>query len=82
MMPKKIMNCHPCSLLEKAKYTTKEVLRTPKNSQGLNLPQRVRVLSIMLPMIGSFKASKTLAKTIMPVTAASCGFVRLRVNMI
>jgi len=52
----------------------------PMTSQGLNLPQRVRVRSMMLPMIGSFSASNIRAATTIAVIAPNCAFVRFRVN--
>ena len=52
----------------------------PITSQGLNLPQRVRVRSMMLPMMGSFRASNILAATTIAVIAPNCAFVRLRVK--
>ena len=64
----------------KARYTTTLVESMPITSQGLNLPQRVRVRSMMLPMIGSLSASKIRAATTMAVIAANWEFVRLRVN--
>ena len=52
----------------------------PMTSQGLNLPQRVRVRSIILPIMGSLSASKILAATTMAVIAPNCALVRSRVN--
>ena len=49
-------------------------------SQGLNLPHLVRVRSMMLPMMGSFTASKTLAAIMIAVIAESCATVSERVN--
>ena len=64
-------------LLLKAAMTTTLEVRTPMSSQGLNLPHLVLVLSMMLPMIGSLSASKTLAATMIPVMAVSWAAVRL-----
>ena len=52
----------------------------PITSQGLNLPQRVRVRSMMLPMTGSLSASNTRAATMIAVIADSCAAFRLRVK--
>ena len=52
----------------------------PITSQGLNLPQRVRVRSMMLPMTGSFSASKMRAATMIAVIAESCAAFKLRVK--
>ena len=70
-MPKAAMNGHPVSSVLKMYMTTSEVERIPASSQGLNLPQRVRVLSMIFPMIGSLNASKIRAPIMMPVIAAS-----------
>ena len=43
----------------------------PMNSQGRNLPQRVLVFAVMMPMMGSLNASKTRATSRMtPIAAA------------
>ena len=47
---------------------------------GLNLPQRVRVASTTLPMIGSLKASNTRAATMMTLMQANCTDVSVLVN--
>ena len=52
----------------------------PMASQGLNLPKRVRVRSMILPMMGSLSASNTRAATMMAVMALSCAAVSCRVN--
>ena len=75
MTPKKTMKLQPCRLELKVAVTTTEVDRMPIASQGLNLPKRVRVRSMMLPMMGSFSPSNTLAATMMTVTALSCAAV-------
>ena len=80
MMPKNHMNAQPSSLTLNARYTTTDVLRMPMTSHGLYLPQRVLVRSMMLPMSGSFRASKTLAPIMMPVIAISWAGVRLWVK--
>ena len=59
---------------------TTEVDKTPIVSQGLNLPKREWVCSMMLPMIGSFSASKIRAATIIAVIAVSCAAFNERVN--
>ena len=47
------------------------VVRIPITSQGLNFPHLVLVCSIILPMIGSLRASKTLAAAMIIDIAAS-----------
>ena len=64
----------------KNRYTTTDVVTIPITSHGLNLPQRVRVRSMMLPMMGSLSASNTRAPTIIALIAASCAAVSARVN--
>ena len=59
-----------------------DVVTMPMTSHGLNLPQRVRVRSIILPIIGSLNASKIRAPTIIAVMAASCAASSLRVKRI
>ena len=66
--PKKAMKLQPCREVLKVAVTTAEVDRMPMTSQGLNLPNRVRVRSMILPMMGSFRPSNTRAATIMTVT--------------
>ena len=43
----------------------------PITSHGLNLPKRLRVRSMILPMTGSLRASNTRAATMMKVMADS-----------
>ena len=52
----------------------------PMAIHGLNLPQRVRVASTTLPMIGSLKASNTRAATMMTLMQANCTDVSVLVN--
>ena len=68
-MPKKVTKAQPVNLVLNARKTTTEVDREPTTNHGLNLPHFVRVRSMMLPIIGSLKASKTRAATIIIVIA-------------
>ena len=52
----------------------------PITRHGLNLPQRVRVRSMILPITGSFSASKIRAATMIAVMAESCAAFRFRVK--
>ena len=52
----------------------------PAKSHGLNLPYLLLVHSMILPMIGSLKASKTRAPIIIPVMAVNCAAVSEWVN--
>ena len=54
----------------------------PITSQGLYFPQRERVRSMILPMIGSFRASNTRAPIIMAEIAPSCAAFNPRVKRI
>ena len=59
---------------------TKEVEIMPASIQGLNLPCLPRVRSMMLPMMGSFKASKIRAPNMMAVMVANWPVVSCRVK--
>ena len=78
--PKNQIKLQPCSCTLNIRYTTTDVDNTPAVSHGLNLPKRLRVRSIMLPMIGSFSASKIRAAIMIAVTAPSCAAVSECVN--
>ena len=68
---------HPLiPLLLNAAMTTRLEVMPPIRSHGLNLPHFVLVFSMMFPMIGSFRASNTLAATMIAVIAASSASVR------
>ena len=63
-------------LLLKAAMTTRLDVMHPIRSHGLNFPHLVLVFSMMFPMMGSFKASKTLAATMIAVITVSWAAVR------
>ena len=72
MTPKNATKGQPYRGALKVRMITTEVERMPTTSQGLNLPHLLRVRSMMLPMIGSFSASKIRAATMIAVIASSC----------
>ena len=80
MKPKKPTKRQPVRLLTNAANTTIEVVITPAIIHGLNLPILVWVRSIIVPIIGSLKASKTLAATMIALTAENCSTVRFLVK--